>query len=149
MKTTLVLLISLFISNLALAGDWSFNLGYNNPPGSTVGLNFMDLGSQWAFEFGVGGIQSNNQGNSSTSVLGDINFKYLFGGSGVRPYIQVGAGSAATVTTGSGTTANVGIGGVFGGVGIMAVGRPLYIYLSGDVGGNSNFFFQAGVGYSF
>ncbi len=152
-RTRFLILFGLVLFSLpqsALAGNWSANLGYNNPPGSTIGLNFMDLGPQWAFEVGVGEVQQQSAGNTTTtSVLGDLNFKYLFSSSGLRPYLQLGAGSSASVTSNSGVNANVGVGGLFGGVGFMAVGQRLYLYMSVDTGFNGGGFFQGGLGYNF
>lgn len=154
MKTQgLVFLFVLALSQSASA-RWSWSLGYNNPPGSQLGLNFMNLWSNWAFEVGIGGIQqstgTDSGGNEtkSTSVLGDVNFKYLGGSGTVRPYLEFGAGSGATVTTASGGNLSAGVGGLFGGTGLYAMGTTLNFYL-GIVTGGGNGSLQFGIGTNF
>lgn len=155
MKKAIVtfLLVVFANSQNASAYGWSWSLGYNNPPGSTVGVNFMYLWSNWAFEFGIGGVQqstgTDSGGNETkaTSVLGDVDFKYLFGSSWLRPYLQFGAGSSATVTNQSGNTLSAGIGGNYYGAGIFLMGNPFHIYLSYNMASSS--FIQAGLGFDF
>lgn len=152
-----ILFVLLFGWSTMAQANWSWNLGHNNPPGATVGLNFMYLWTNWAFEIGVGGVSqssstdSNGDETKSTSVLGDMNFRYLFrSGQVFRPYLQVGAGSAATVTTGDNTDAGAGVGGLYGGAGIYLMGNPFYVYaglVSGGRGSGSSM--QYGVGFSF
>jgi hypothetical protein len=143
--STLILGI-VFCSSSAFASGWSWNLGYHNPPSADIGLNFMHLWSDWAFELGIGGIQSSSA-NSSTSITGDINLKYLFSGSSLRPYLQGGVGSSATVNTGNQASAGVNAGGGFVGGGIFILGNPFYFYASYNVANSG--FFQFGLGYQF
>jgi hypothetical protein len=135
----------LLISLRAGAGNWSGSVGYNNPPGANIGLNFMYLWSNWAFEFGLGNVSSNN---NSTSVGGDIGFKYLFRSGVFRPYLQFGAGSGVSVTSSNSGGAGASVGGGFGGAGIFLLGNPIYAYGSYNVGNGSNFY-QVGIGYDF
>lgn len=139
--TTIVLLISM----KSFAGNWSGSVAHNNPPGANIGLNFMYLWSNWAFELGIGNAQSSN---SSTSVSGDINFKYLFRSGVFRPYLQFGAGSGVSVTTNNNGGAGAGVGGGFAGAGIFLLGNPIYAYGSYNIGNGSNFY-QLGIGYDF
>lgn len=145
--------IIFFLPKYAKAYGWNWSLGYNNPPGATIGLNFMYLWTNWAFEFGVGGVQQSTGTDSSgketktTSVLGDIDFKYLFGSSWVRPYLQVGAGSSASVTNSTGNAVSAGIGGMYYGGGIFLMGNPFHLYVSYNVASSS--FVQAGIGFNF
>lgn len=76
-----------------------------------------------------------------------MNLKYLFNGSGVRPYLQGGFGSSASITTANQTNATVGLGGGFFGGGIFLLGNPFYFYASYNLASSS--FFQFGLGYQF
>lgn len=132
---------------------WSWNLGYNNPPGATVGLNFMHLWTQWAFEVGVGGVQQSQGVNATTgqetkvtSVLGDLNLKYLFSSGTVRPYLQVGTGTSASIVSQSGTSLSAGVGGLYYGGGLFLMGSSFYLYLSVNSGGGSGYP-QVGLGF--
>ncbi|MEY4066631.1 MAG: hypothetical protein RIR26_2839, partial [Pseudomonadota bacterium] len=46
---------SIATAHAAHAGSWGMLLGYNNPAGSRVGLNFLYQDAPWGFEFGFGG----------------------------------------------------------------------------------------------
>lgn len=140
-------LLSLFFysnSSFATSG-WSLNLGYNNPPGSTVGGNFMYEWSQWAFEIGVGSVKtsstdSNGNKTDQASIGGDLDFKYLMGSGGFRPYFQVG--------TGYGVSTSIGIGGsAYGGIGFFGMGSSWYGYGSYNISSSGGTgFFQIGIG---
>lgn len=136
-------------SSTSLAG-WSVNLGYNNPPGATLGVNLMHLWSRWAFEVGLGyaRIDSEQDNRSSTILAGDLDLKYFLGGRGFRPYAQVGTGYGfGSGKDGEGV--GIGIGGSFyGGFGFFAMGRSVYGYASANVG-HGDIFLQAGVGVPF
>lgn len=140
----LLLLTLLPISSYATSG-WSVSLGYNNPPGAQIGANFMYEWTQWAFELGVGNVQTNttdSSGNKTNQVTiaGDIDFKYLMSSGGFRPYFQVG--------TGYGVSTGIGIGGsAYGGVGFFGMGSKWYGYGSYNfASGGGGGFFQAGIG---
>lgn len=148
------LLLCLLLLASRAEARWSWSLGYNNPPGSTLGVNFMHQWSRWAFELGVGGIQQRKgldaagEETRTTSVLGDMGFKYLTGSGSVRPYLEFGAGSAATVQTTTGADLSAGVGGLFGGVGLYAQGGSLNFYL-GIISGGGNGAMTFGLGGSF
>jgi len=62
-KSVLALCFLLFSAPaFARASLWSVGLGYHNPPGATVGLNFMHLWSHVAFEAGIGYIGTGETG---------------------------------------------------------------------------------------
>ncbi len=144
-----------FSAQICSAGGWSVNLGYHNPPGSLIGLNFLHAWSNWAFEAGIGGVEqskgtdSNGTETKTTSILGALNVKYLFNGQTIRPYVQVGVGSSASITTNSGATASAGSNGGYFGGGIFVIGSPLYLYLSLNSSGGTGAFFQGGLGFNF
>ncbi len=139
-------------SQQAMAAGWSWSLGYNNPPGATVGLNFMHLWSNWAFEVGIGAVQvkdenstTNNEDAKTLQVAGDVDLKYLFGSGWFRPYLQGGMGAGIGVKSGDETSAGAGIGGGYFGGGIFMIGNPFYLYASY----NSPSFAQVGIGFGF
>lgn len=135
------------------------NIGYHNPPGATVGLNFMHLWTKWAFEFGIGSVSSKDsedwnskedkdQGKTTTySVGGDLNLKYLFGSGGLRPYLQGGVGAAVSTTDEGSTSAGTSVSRPFGGVGFFAMGSGVYCYASWLFMNASTI--QAGIGINF
>lgn len=145
-----IILFFLVISAKAQQG-WSLNLGYNNPPGATVGLNFMYLWSKWAFEIGAGSAKVNDKNNSSTelSILtGQVDLKYLFGSGGFRPYAQLGTGYALSSNNNS---AGLGVGGsLYGGLGFFGMGSSVYGYASYNLGNasSSSGFIQLGIGFN-
>jgi len=145
MKKILLILSTVLFTQMSFANECSASVGYNNPPGANVGLNFMYLWTNWAFEFGIGQVGSSTSSSNTTTVStsGDLNFKYLFGSSWFRPYIQAGTGVGLSVGSG----ASAGTGGFFGGVGFFAMGQPIYAYLSYNAG-TANWF-QLGIGYRF
>ena len=144
--------VLLFTSN-SFAG-WNWGIGYHNPPGSTLGVNFMYLWSAWALELGIGSIDggtSNNNSsndNSTLSIGGDINLKYLFGSGFFRPYLQGGMGLGTGLTIGDNTGAGAGTGGIFFGGGAFLMANPFHIYL-GLITDGGDFGTQAGIGFPF
>ena len=104
------------------AEGWSLNIGYHNPPGATVGFNFMRLWKNVAFEAGIGWLDLNSSSRNSSgksasstslAVAGDLNFKYLFGSGGLRPYVQAGFGAGSVTSVDDSTGIAAGIGGGF------------------------------------
>ncbi len=144
---------AIFLNPLsARANGWSWSLGYNNPPGATVGINFMHLWTNWAFEVGVGAIEAKNEDdtNSDTDkktlhVGGDVDLKYLFGNSWFRPYIQAGMGAGVGIKSDDDTSAGAGVGGSYCGGGVFLMGNPFYLYASLNTGT----FVQVGLGFDF
>lgn len=144
MKTTCracVLALTLLVARPA-AADWTLNIGYHNPVGSEVGVNLLHFWNKWAFEIGAGYF---NAKDSKVTIAGDLDFKYLFGSSWVRPYLMagVGYGTGALFEDGGGVSA--GAGGGFIGGGIFLKGRPFYVYLGAAA--NRGTTFQAGLGF--
>jgi hypothetical protein len=167
MKKSFLLILTLFtfqISSTALA-NWSWGLGYHNPPSSTFGVNFMHLWTNWAFETGIGYIGSsenitpNSQPNSGTTTNsqlyagGDVNLKYLFSTGFFRPYLQGGMGTAVAIgsannskNNSNNTGANASLGGSYGGAGFFLYGSEFYVYLSYITSSNGSY--QVGIGFN-
>lgn len=133
--------LSLLCCSVAKA-DWTWNLGYQNPAGSTVGLNFLHFWSNWAFEIGVGYI---NAQDSRVTVAGDLDFKYLFGSSWFRPYLMAGLGYGTGALFEQNGGVSAGASGGFWGGGIFLKGNPFYVY-TGLVAGRGTTF-QLGIGF--
>lgn len=135
----------------ARGGGWSWNLGYNNPPGALVGLNFLYLGDNFGFEIGIGNVDSDE---SNSSINGAASLKYLFrSGKTFRPYIQGGTRTGVSVNSNDDDTsagASLGGGGYYG-AGFFLVGNPMYFYASynKDGGKGDGTFAQAGIGFDF
>ncbi len=136
-------------------GNWTANVGYHNPPGSNLGLNFLYMGSEIGVEIGVGWVEvdardddEESSGGESVgmSAAGDINFKYFFTKGGVMPYLQAGFGLGLGTRLGSGGSAGAGAGGGFIGAGIMAGSPNLHIYGSFNANSSESTFLQFGVG---
>jgi hypothetical protein len=166
-----ILALSILISFLSLLASpaqagWSWGLGYHNPPGATLGVNFMHLWNNWAFEAGLGYLgssetstqnsQQSGAGTTTNSDLyagGDINLKYLFASGFFRPYLQGGMGSAVSLgnsnnskNNSNNTGANASLNGGFAGAGIFLLGSEFYVYLSYLTSGNGTF--QFGLGFN-
>ena len=153
--------ILFFNSSRTLAKEgWSVNLGYHNPPGATIGVNFLRFWTNLAFELGVGWLdlssstRTNNSGNGSTGsssfgIAGDANLKYLFGSGGLRPYIQGGLSVGSVTSVGDNTGVAAGTGGGFFGGGLFLIGQKIYGYGSINSAGGLNTFVQGGLGFYF
>jgi hypothetical protein len=144
--TNLILLTFIFgclLTPAAHAGSgWSWGIGYHNPPNATLGLNFMHLWSNWAFELGLGYVnstetnstnssnQSSSTSNVNLSVAGDINLKYLFSSGGFRPYLQGGTYAGVGARAGDSSGASASVGGGFVGAGFFIMGSSVDFYLS-------------------
>jgi len=149
----------LAVSRPAMA-NWTLNLGYQNPAGSSYGVNFLYFGQQWGFEIGIGWMElkakdsddanngtNNNdkKDNASLKVAGDIDVKYFFSGRSLRPYAQLGFGYGAGAAVGEDAGAGVATGAGFAGIGLIAGDPGFYGYASFNVGAGS--FLQAGLGF--
>jgi hypothetical protein len=148
-KISAIFIVVLLTSNLSPAQGWSWNLGYNNPPGSTLGINFMHMWTNWIFEFGIGSASSAEDANGKTvsALAGGVNLKYLFDTTGLMTYVQ--GGSGAGIATGGGST-TLGVGGsAYGGLGFLAMGSKWYGYGSGNVASHGGAFVQVGFGHNF
>jgi hypothetical protein len=132
----------------------SVNVGWHNPPNSTVGLNFLWLGSKWGFELGVGHVRASSSENSEEEtdaagfgVSGAMSGKYLFSGGTVRPFAQLGIGLGLSGAVGDNGGASAGAGGLYGGLGVMLGSEKFYAYGSGNLTSGSNAFAQFGIGF--
>lgn len=126
-------------NSFAFARGWSWGVGYHNPPNATIGLNFMHLWNQWAFEFGLGYINSTEKESSNSSsnsndvnlsVAGDLNLKYLFGSGRFRPYVQGGTYAGVAAQTGNSSGANASLSSGFAGAGFFILGSSFDFYIS-------------------
>lgn len=134
-----LILLTLSLSEGALArSGWSWGVGYHNPPNATLGLNFMHLWSNWAFELGLGYINSTESdeaekaspvGDVRFSMAGDVNLKYLFGSGSFRPYLQGGTYFGFGAQTGDQSGVNASAGGAFAGLGIFILGQSIDFYI--------------------
>jgi hypothetical protein len=145
----LVLIFSAIFGSRTAHAGWGIDIGYHNPPGANVGVNFTYFWANWAANMGVGSINTTGTNNSNTAtVLGDFNMQYLFGANTVRPYLQGGITLGSSATVGSGGGVAVGTGAGFLGGGIMLKGRPVFGYVGGHVFSGANEI-CAGIGYEF
>lgn len=143
------------IKSWSSSSGWSWGIGYHNPPNSTIGVNFMHLWSQWAFEVGIGYInssESNSRNSSNTSSSsssssnndvsvsagGDLNFKYLFGYGTFRPYIQGGTFFGIGARSGDNSGATASANGGFGGLGFFIMSSSVDFYISYISAGNGS-----------
>jgi len=162
MKIKIFLVLFFLFSAQAYGGKtgWSFNVGYHNPPGATVGANFLHFWDHLALELGIGWLdlksssrqgnsQNGSNGSSSLGVAGDVNLKYLFLDRVFRPYIQGGLSIGSTTSAGDNTGVAAGVGGGFFGGGIFLTGQKVYGYGSLNSAGGLNTFIQAGLGFYF
>lgn len=146
-------------ADLALA-NWTLNVGYHNPTHATYGVNFLYLGSQWGFEVGVGWLdfatvntddpENKEDAADDTArgvIAGDVDVKYFFKGSGLRPYAQVGSGAFVGAAAGKKFAGAAGLGGLFYGLGVFAGSPKFYGYLSALLDGHEHLSLQAGVGF--
>jgi hypothetical protein len=132
----------------AAAGPWGVLLGYNNPAGSNLGVNFLyDSGSTWGFEVGVGGLYSTaTESTKSLSTWGDADIKWFPSAGLWKGYLEGGL----SISLGSSTTAGsgVGVGSPFVGGGIMHSGQSVIFHLTADYKINSRTVFpSAGIGF--
>lgn len=138
---------ALTVPQNALAGSWGALVGYNNPAGSRLGLNFLYQDSTWGFELGAGGLAtvSDSDNDSSAVVWGDLDLKYFFASSLWRPYFEGGMGySVAAGGAGNG----VALGSPFVGLGLLYAGKTLLFTVAGDYKINSSTFYpSAGIGF--
>ncbi len=158
MKIVLLVLTSC-ISQILWA-NWTFNLGYQNPPGALVGANLFYFGSSWGAEVGIGGIdvdtlsKNNDKENSetqentwATTIGGDVNIKYFLTPGKIRPYMQGGLGLGISATAGKDSNAHAGTGKLFGGIGLMGGSPSFYAYVSAVIMNITiRGLFQAGIG---
>lgn len=164
-KYSIAILAVLTLYSSNLFANWSLNIGYNNPPGATIGINFLKTFSKnLGFEVGIGWVhikasdddddnnsssnQNDNDKDDSTklAVAGDVNLKYFFSSGTVKPYLQGGFGVGVGASLGDDTDAGAGVGGGFGGLGLMIGGQSFYVYGSLNLASGGTFL-QGGVGF--
>lgn len=151
-KNLLITNLSCFLllfTSIAQA-DWTWNIGYHNPPNSTIGVNFEYFWSKWALELGAGFLDFGTKDRSNTATLylaGDVNMKYLFLSGVFRPYLMGGLGLGSGTSVGDNTALGASAGGGFVGGGVLMRGHPVYAYLGLAIGNASTF--QFGVGFDF
>ena len=126
------------------SAKWSANLGYHNPPLALVGINTMKEWTNFVFEAGVGWVDvdaidtdkaeddEEEKDTASLGLAGGINGKYMFHWSKVRPYVQLGVGSAVGLSIGKQTGVGANFGGGYGGGGIYYGGKDYYGYISAN-----------------
>lgn len=138
------------LAHASASSGWSWGIGYHNPPNATIGLNFMHLWSNWAFEVGLGYINSteSNSSNSTNSssnnknlnlaIAGDMNLKYLFGSGGFRPYLQGGTYAGVAAQTGNSSGASASLSSGFAGLGFFIMASSFDFYISYVTAGNGS-----------
>ncbi len=137
--------------------NWSVNIGYHNPPQAGVGVNFLHEWSQVALELGIGSVRTDaNFDNDEVSrdddglglgLGGDINGKYFFLKSAVRPYAQIGALVGTYGSIGDNSGVGLGAAGVFAGGGLwFGQTSSVHGYVSYNLISSSGFL-QAGIGF--
>lgn len=147
MKKISTFICGLFMSTQAYAGNWTLNLGFQNPGVSQFGVNFMHEWTNWAVELGIGNISArfedddknnNDKDDSSIALAGDVDVKYFFNRNKIRPYMQLGKFLATR-------NLDFGSGGLFVGGGFFFGQPKLHGYLSLNY--SNNLFAQAGIGF--
>jgi hypothetical protein len=153
--------------------DWTWNVGYQNPAVSTVGLNLFYIGPKWGFETGIGWVdvranadddadndkdddgdgvvdedgEKDDDDGASLRLAGDVDLKYFLGSGGARVFLQAGLGIGIGAAAGDNSGVGAGTGAPFGGVGALFGGPSLYAYVSGNVRSDLDPFLQAGIGF--
>jgi hypothetical protein len=136
---TLLLMVAGFPS--VAQANWTLNLGFHNPPGSSLGINFLYWATRWNFEAGLGWFDAKAQADDdstaeekkkkdevSVALAGDLNIKYRFSSGSVAPYLQCGVSGGGGVSVGDKSDVGAGAGGPFAGVGIMFGSPRFYAY---------------------
>lgn len=149
-------LSALPFSSSALAGGWSWNIGFQNPANANWGLNFLYHSTKWAFEAGIGRLDvdsedtNDNNKNDKTNISlgGDIDLKFFLSSNSVQPFVQGGFLTGIGGHTGSHSGFGAGTGSGFGGLGIMANASSWYVYASYNLSSYHNDFIQAGIGFN-
>jgi hypothetical protein len=156
--------------------DWTANVGYHNPYGSTYGLNALYWGQKIGFELGVGWVDVSAETNGNDPdekkdedgdgdvdqadederkrdaearlvVAGEADLRYFLASGTVSPYLQGGFGLGFSAKAGEGDSgAGAGTGGGFAGLGLMLGSKSFHGYAALNLDGNQNPFFQAGIG---
>ena len=152
--STTAILLTTFISAPALA-NWTFNLGYHNPPGAKVGANFLYIGSDWGFELGLGWLDldssdkdgDNDDDSTTAQASGAVSVKYFLSSGAARFYVQAGMGAAIGAEVGDDNDLGAGLGGPYGGLGLLLGSPKFYGYAAYNIGRGDDGFAQAGIGF--
>lgn len=121
-------------------------LGYNNPAGSRLGLNFLYQDAPWGFEFGFGGLSAtSDEVGSSAITWGDIDLKYYPRTGLWRPFIEGGMAFAL----GAGSQGNgLSAGSPFAGAGLLYSGGTVLFHFGADYKINERVVYPAaGLGF--
>ena len=104
---------------------------------STLGLNFLHRGGQWAFELGIGWLdvqaedrdeEEEDRDGVSAAVAGDVDIKCPFSKGAFIPFVQLGLGIGAGGRIGENGGVELGAGGGFAGLGLFAGSKRFYGY---------------------
>ncbi|MFZ9520677.1 MAG: hypothetical protein ACO3A4_09385 [Silvanigrellaceae bacterium] len=136
-------------SHSAHAGQWGMLLGFNNPAGSNVGLNFLyQSAGSLGFELGIGGLygKSNTDG-TDVATWGDFDVKWFPGAGPWKGFLEGGMSfGLGTGSSGSGLSA----GSPFVGAGMLYSGATMLFHVTADYKINSRTAYPAlGIGFKF
>jgi hypothetical protein len=121
----------------AQGNKWGASAGYNNPAGSSLGLNIISMGSTFGFEVGVGGLSAtSNDKNSNAGLWGDADVKIFFAEK-LRPYIEAGFATGLGGQAGDDSGLGLSAGSPFVGGGLLYQGSSLFGYAALDYRLNS------------
>lgn len=160
------LIMGFFSLSATAFGQWSWNLGYQNPHIATYGVNFLLMSKPLAVEFGLGWVDGeavdtdgkNSNGDQSTDqpgdndtanirVAGDIDLKYFFTDGAVKPFLQGGVGYGLGASAGKNSGLGFSTGSGFGGLGLFLDMKSFYVYGSYNLNGYQTAFVQGGLGF--
>lgn len=146
LQSTLASLGLLTIPSNAYA-NFTLNLGYQNPVGSTVGLNLLYLAQPLSFEIGVGWIQASTDPAMRLALGGDLDLKYFFSASGLRPYLQAGLGyGIAQATSKTHSSTDLQTFAPFAGLGLFAGEPSFHAYVALNTFADLTLALQGGLG---
>ncbi|MEN9528404.1 MAG: hypothetical protein RI932_277 [Pseudomonadota bacterium] len=116
----------------AWAGSWGMLLGYNNPAGSKLGLNFLYQGAPFGFEVGVGDVDETKtaSGEKKGAVIwGDVDIKYYPSVGLWRPFLEGGLTYSVGI---AGSERGLAAGSPFAGGGILYSGSTVLFHIGAD-----------------
>ncbi len=107
-------------------------LGYNNPAGSRVGLNFLYQGAPFGFEVGVGDVEETKTDSGAKKgmvVWGDVDIKYYPSTGLWRPFLEGGLTYAVGL---GGDERGIAAGSPFVGGGLLYSGSTVLFHIGAD-----------------
>ncbi|MBM3381907.1 MAG: hypothetical protein FJY29_05640 [Betaproteobacteria bacterium] len=127
-------------SAAAWAGSWGMLLGYNNPAGSKLGLNFLYQGAPFGFELGIGGLgrtttttttsgASWSESETSIDLWGELDLKYYPSVGLWRPFLEGGLTYSLGVVGGK---RGFAAGSPFAGGGLLYSGSTVLFHIGAD-----------------